>query len=56
MWGAVSAEELFESADSGSNPVSILESNQVAIKSSNLNPGSTVKAENSDANLVAPTF
>jgi len=56
MWGPAGAKELFEKSDSESNPVSILESNQVAIKSSNLTPGGTIATQSSKANLVAPTF
>lgn len=56
VWGPESLEELFEKIDSGPIPVINLESNQVAIKSSNLTPGSTVAIENSKAKLVAPTF
>jgi hypothetical protein len=56
MWGPASTKELYEKIDSESNPVSILESNQVAIKSSNLNPGATIATQSSTANLVSPTF
>jgi hypothetical protein len=56
MWGSETGSPLFEKVNSESNPITILESNQVAIKSSNLNPGSTIATENSNANLVAPTF
>lgn len=56
MWGPESLEKLFEKIDSGPIPVINFESNQVAIKSSNLTPGSTVAIENSKAKLVAPTF
>jgi flavin-dependent dehydrogenase len=56
MWGSETGSALFERVNGGFNPVAILESNQVAIKSSNLTPGSTVATESSNANLVAPTF
>jgi hypothetical protein len=56
MWGPAGEKELFEKIDGESIPVSILESNQVAIKSSNLTPGDTIATQSSKANLVAPTF
>ena len=56
VWGSEDGSELFEKIDAELIPVSILESNQVAIKSSNLTPGSTIATKNSNAKLVAPTF
>jgi hypothetical protein len=56
MWGPETGLALFEKVKSRINPLTILESNQVVIKSSNLTPGSTVSTESSSANLVAPTF
>lgn len=56
MWGPETGSALFEKTNGGLNPVTIHESNQVSLKSSNLTPSSTVATEGSNANLVAPTF
>jgi hypothetical protein len=56
MWGSDESTDLVEKVNGASRPVKILESNQVALASTGLTPGSTVSTENSKANLVAPTF
>jgi hypothetical protein len=56
MWGSDESADLFEKTGDKSRPVKIVESNQVALASTGLTPGSTVSTENSNANLVAPTF
>lgn len=56
MWGSEESSDLFENINGTLIPVKIIESNQVALASAGLTPGSTVSTANSKANLVAPTF
>jgi len=56
MWGAVEDEKLSEKTASGSKSVVVIDSNQAALFSQGLTPGSTISTENSSAVLVAPTF
>jgi hypothetical protein len=56
MWGFDEGSVLFEKVNGTLTPVTIIESNQVALASADLTPGSTISTEKSKANLVAPTF
>ena len=56
MWGPRNDIELFEDLAGEITPIAIVESNQVAVISDGLTPGSTIAAETSTAVLVAPTF
>jgi len=56
MWGAVEDEKLSEKTASGGKSVVVIDSNQAALFSQGLTPGSTISTENSSAVLVAPTF
>jgi hypothetical protein len=56
MWGSENVSDLFEKIDGAYKPVTIAESNQVAIAGTDLTPGSTIATQNSPAYLVAPTF
>jgi hypothetical protein len=56
MWGADLDEMLFEQISNDFNSIPVTESNQVAVLSSGLTPGSTISTANSSAVLVAPTF
>jgi hypothetical protein len=56
MWGSENDSDLFENLGGQLSPVKIVESNQVALATTGLTPGSTVATKDSIANLVAPTF
>jgi len=56
MWGPYSEIDLFEDFAGEITPIAVVESNQVAVISDGLTPGSTIAAETSTAVLVAPTF
>ena len=56
MWGASEDENLSEKITSDGKSVVVIESNQVALFSQGLTPGSTISTANSSAVLVAPTF
>lgn len=56
MWGAENDSDLFENLGGQLSPVMIVESNQVALATTGLTPGSTVATKDSIADLVAPTF
>ena len=56
MWGPGQDENLVERNPSGSNEITVIESNQVALIASELTPGSSITGANSGALLVAPTF
>ena len=56
MWGASEDEKLSEKITSDGKSVVVIESNQVALFSKGLTPGSTISTANSSAVLVAPTF
>jgi hypothetical protein len=56
MWGSENDSDLFENLGGQLSPVMIVESNQVALATTGLTPGSTVATKDSIANLVAPTF
>ena len=56
MWGSGDDTSLFEKSNDVFSAISVVETNQVALLSIELNPGSTIAANNSGAVLVAPTF
>jgi hypothetical protein len=56
MWGPHNEIDLFEDLAGEITPIAVVESNQVAVISDGLTPGSTIAAETSTAVLVAPTF
>jgi hypothetical protein len=56
MWGPHNEMDLFENLAGEITPIAVVESNQVAVISGGLTPGSTIAAETSTAVLVAPTF
>lgn len=56
MWGAVEDEKLSEKIPGDGIPIVVIDSNQVAIFSSGLTPGSTISIAKSSTVLVAPTF
>lgn len=56
MWGPSTGADLVENISGTFTPVTVTESNPVAIVSNHLTLGSTISANNSSAVLVAPTF
>ena len=56
MWGSDDDTSLFEKSNDVFSAITVVETNQVALLSIDLNPGSTIAANNSGAVLVAPTF
>lgn len=56
MWGPNENLKLVQKISSEVTPITVIESNLVAILSNNLTPGATLSTENSVAVLVAPTF
>lgn len=56
MWGPNQDVNLWIHSDGSAKPIAIVESNQVALIASDLVPGSTISAAESQALLTAPTF
>ena len=56
MWGPNESLDLFEKVSGTAKQLNIVESNQVVTLASGLTPGSSIAAEGSTAELVAPTF
>jgi len=56
MWGPTKDENLVARISNTSNPITVIESNQIALLASALTPGASITAANSSALLVAPTF
>ena len=56
MWGPNQDVNLWIHVDGSAKPIEIVESNQVALIASDLVPGSTISAADSQALLTAPTF
>lgn len=56
MWGPNQDVNLWTHVDGSAKPIAIVESNQVALIASDLVPGSTISAAESQALLTAPTF
>ncbi len=56
MWGPNQDVKLWTHFDGSAKPITIVESNQIALIASDLVPGSTISAAESTALLTAPTF
>ena len=56
VWGPSQDVNLWIHVDGSAKPIAIVESNQVALIASDLVPGSTISAADSQALLTAPTF
>ena len=56
MWGPNQDGNLWTHSEGSAKPIAIVESNQVALIASDLVPGSTISAAESQALLTAPTF
>lgn len=56
MWGSGDDENLFENSSDDKTSIEVVATNQVALISRNLTPGSTIAAKGASEVLVAPTF